>query len=326
MSIDKAHIATILELSTPKEMFNALDHNYSARIAACLRQLLHDCQATSKQKNVSVMKKYESMLNLNAEIHLQKLELTFSDEYLINFPLASIPSTYEEIIDNLNMGDTLMLDGAVCALCTKETELTNLGAIKENNAHFATRRGFCGGRGGRGGAGVHTISRNPDGGYAIQGHSSRNAINCFYYKNNGHAWRDCTLQLATETRKKWKASDKSELYAANGTLFNTIQELLSFAVTVDEDESEQVNICQSYIENNTVEVSQLASDEALLYFSYSQVVFASVALFPTATLPSNVSMIVGSDLQKTGSQSWHLDKACSRHLPSEKDLFVGRLT
>ncbi len=48
MSIDKAHIATILELSTPKKMFNALDHNYSARIAACLRQLLHDCQATSK--------------------------------------------------------------------------------------------------------------------------------------------------------------------------------------------------------------------------------------------------------------------------------------
>ena len=102
MSVDKAHLAAILELSTPREMFNALDKKYSATNAARLRQLLCDCQAISTQKNVPVMEKYESMLNLNAEIRVQKPELAFRDEHLINFLLASMPSTYEGIIDNLN--------------------------------------------------------------------------------------------------------------------------------------------------------------------------------------------------------------------------------
>ncbi len=69
--------------------------------------------------------------------------------------------------------------------------------------------------------------------------------------------------MATETGKEWKASDKSGLYAAHGTPSNIIQELLSFAVTIDEDESEQVDICWSSIDDHTVEASQLASDEAL---------------------------------------------------------------
>ena len=65
MSVDKSHLATILELSSPKEMFEALDKKYSASNAARLRQLLCDCQAVSTQKNVGVMEKYESMLDLN---------------------------------------------------------------------------------------------------------------------------------------------------------------------------------------------------------------------------------------------------------------------
>ncbi len=157
------------------------------------------------------MEEYKSMLNLNEEIHFQKPELAFWDEHLINFLPASIPSTYEGIIDNLNMLDTLTLGGAVRALRTKEIELTNLGAIKEEIAHFAARGVFRGGRGGREGAGVHTISRTPDGGYAVQGYSSRFAINCFHYKKDGHGWKDCTLYLAIEEEKKWKASNKGKL-------------------------------------------------------------------------------------------------------------------
>lgn len=51
-------------------------------------------------------------------------------------------STYKEIIVNLNMRDTLTLNDLVRTLCTKETELTDLGVIKEESAHFAARERF----------------------------------------------------------------------------------------------------------------------------------------------------------------------------------------
>ncbi len=47
MSVDKSHLATILELSNTKEMFEALDKKYSATKAASPRQLLRNCQAIS---------------------------------------------------------------------------------------------------------------------------------------------------------------------------------------------------------------------------------------------------------------------------------------
>ena len=78
-----------------------------------------------------------------------------------------MPSTYEGIRHNLNMHNVLTLEETVCALCTKETKLTDLGAIKEESAHFATRGGFQGGRGGREGIGARTIFRTTDGGYAV---------------------------------------------------------------------------------------------------------------------------------------------------------------
>ncbi len=59
------------------------------------------------------MEKYESILNLNKEICVQKPEYSIWDEHLINFLLASIPSTYEGIIDNPKIRDTLTLDGVV---------------------------------------------------------------------------------------------------------------------------------------------------------------------------------------------------------------------
>ena len=325
MSVDKTHLATILELSDPKDMFDALDQKYSASNAARLRQLLRDCQAVSTQKNVGVMEKYESMLNLNAEIRVQKPELAFRDEHLTNFLLASMPSTYEGIIDNLNMRDILTLEETVRALRTKETELTDLGVIKEESAHFAARGGFRGGRGGRGGAGIRTISRTADGGYTVQSYSSRPTINCFHCKKDGHGWRDCTLYFATEERKKWKASDKGKLWAARSTSSNTVQELASLAIAVDEDEPEEVDICLSSTHDHIVEASQLASDEAILHSSYSQVVSAFLTPSATSTQPSRVALIAGIDIWKSESSSWHLDSAYSRHLTSEQNVFIGRL-
>lgn len=112
MSVDKTHLATILKLSDPKDMFNALDKKYSATNVARLRQLLSDSQTVSTQKNVGVLQKHEAILNLNAEIRVQKPELAFHDVHLINFLLASMPTTYESIIDNLNMRETLTLEDA----------------------------------------------------------------------------------------------------------------------------------------------------------------------------------------------------------------------
>ncbi len=186
MSVDKTHLATILELSDPKDMSNALDQKYSASNAARFRQLLCDCQAVSTEKNVGVMEKYKSMLNLNEEIRMQKPELAFRDKHLTNFLLASMPSTYEGIIDNLKMCNILTLEETVRVFHTKETELTDLGVIKEESAYFAAREGFRGGRRGRGGAGIDTVSRTADGSYTVQSYSSCPTINCFNCKKDGH--------------------------------------------------------------------------------------------------------------------------------------------
>ena len=73
------------------------------------------------------------MLKLNVEICVQKPEFAFWDKHLIHFLLASIPSTYERIINNLNLRDILTLDGTVRAFRKEETELTDLRAIKEDS-------------------------------------------------------------------------------------------------------------------------------------------------------------------------------------------------
>ena len=83
------------------------------------------------------MEKYKLMLNFNLEIRMQKPKFTFCDKNLINFLLANMPSTYEGIINNLNLRNILTLEETVCALCIKKTELNDLGVIKEENIHFA---------------------------------------------------------------------------------------------------------------------------------------------------------------------------------------------
>ncbi len=89
----------------------------------------------------------------------------------------------------------------------------------------------------------------------VQGYSSCSLINCFHCKKDDDGWRNCTLFLATEQGKKWRASDKGKLWPACDTLSNTIQELTLLAVTVDEDKSEKVDICLSSTDDHTVEAS-----------------------------------------------------------------------
>lgn len=83
------------------------------------------------------MEKYKSMLSLNTKIYMQTPRFAFWNEYLTNFLLANIPSTYKKIINNVNIRNILMLKETICTLYIKKTKLTNLGVIKEENMHFA---------------------------------------------------------------------------------------------------------------------------------------------------------------------------------------------
>lgn len=100
--------------------------------------------------------------------------------------MANMPFTYERIIDNFNMQDTLTLDGTVYAFCIKKTELTNLRIMKDESVYLATQEGFCGGQKGQRKAEACIIAWSPNRGYAIQDYSLHLAINYFYYKKNGH--------------------------------------------------------------------------------------------------------------------------------------------
>ena len=117
-------------------------------------------------------------------------------------------------------------------------------------------------------------------------------MNCFHCKKDGHRWRDYTLYLATEEGKKWKAIGKSKLWATCDTISNTairsttpdtLHELASFVVAVEEDESEKVDICLSSTSDYVLEASQLTSNKILLHSLYSQVESASVTVSSTST-------------------------------------------
>ena len=112
---------------------------------------------------------------------------------------------------------------------------------------------------------------------------------------------------------------KASFGLAHSPPSNTVQELASFTIAVDKDTSEEVEICLSCTDNHGIKASQLTSNEARLHS-------ASITFSSTSTEASNVAMIARSDLQKSESQSWHLDSACSRHLTFEKNVFVGNLT
>ena len=125
MNVDKTHLATILKFSDSKDLFDTLDPKYSTSNASRLHQLFHNCQAVSTQKSLGVIEKYKSILNFNAKIRIQKPKLVFGDKHLTNFFLASMPSTCEGIIDNLNIHNILTFEKTFYIFCIKEMEFTD---------------------------------------------------------------------------------------------------------------------------------------------------------------------------------------------------------
>lgn len=54
-----------------------------------------------------------------------------------------MPSSYESIIDNLNMRNILILEKTICTLHTKEINLSNLGVIKKKVRILLPKRDFA---------------------------------------------------------------------------------------------------------------------------------------------------------------------------------------
>lgn len=86
-----------------------------------------------------------------------------------------------------------------------------------------------------------------------------------------------------------------------------------------------INICLNSINDHIVEDLQLASNEALLYSSYSQVISAFFIYSTISTELSNDALIAGSNMRKNLSLSWHFDSAYSRYLTLKQNVVVDCL-
>lgn len=68
IDVDQIHLTTILKLSDSKDMFHILDQKYSTLMPL----IFGSCSAIAKplayKKNIDIMEKHKSMLNLNAKI------------------------------------------------------------------------------------------------------------------------------------------------------------------------------------------------------------------------------------------------------------------
>lgn len=142
-SVENLLRPTIVERATSQEMWEALTGLFEATNKSRLRLLLCDTFAVSDHKYKSVTKKAQALMNLNAEITLQKPELKLHSDYLVMILMQSMPPEYNALLDVLNTKEDLTWDETLSCLRAKETELLDVGTLKEETAHFASRRGRC---------------------------------------------------------------------------------------------------------------------------------------------------------------------------------------
>lgn len=76
-------------------------------------------------------------------------------------------------------------------------------------------------------------------------------MNCYHYKKNNYRWRNYTLYLSTDERKKWKTSDKGKQQTTCGITSGNIPELTILAIIINkEEELEEVDIYLSSSSDN----------------------------------------------------------------------------
>lgn len=142
-SVENILQPTIAEKVTSQEIWEALTGLVEATNKSRLRLLLRDTFAISDHTYKLVTKKAQALMNLNAEITLQKPELKLHSDYLVMILMRSMPPKYNALLDVLNTKEDLTWDETLSFLRAKETKLLDMGTLKAETAHYA-------GRGGRG--------------------------------------------------------------------------------------------------------------------------------------------------------------------------------
>ncbi|MCJ1345621.1 hypothetical protein MMC31_003829 [Peltigera leucophlebia] len=94
-----------------------------------LRLVLRDTFAVSDYKYKSVTEKAQALMNLNAEITLQKPELKLHSDYLVMILMRSMPPEYDALLVVLNMKEDPTWDETLSFLRAKETELLDMEVV-----------------------------------------------------------------------------------------------------------------------------------------------------------------------------------------------------
>ncbi len=132
---------TVVEKAKSQDIWEAMTGPFEATNKLRLRLLLRDTFAVSDYNYKSVTEKAQVLMNLNAKIKLQKPELKLHSDYLVMILMQSIPPEYDALLDVLNTKEDLTWDETLSFLRAKETELLDMGSLKEETAHYAYRSG-----------------------------------------------------------------------------------------------------------------------------------------------------------------------------------------
>ena len=208
-SVENILQPTIVEKATSQEIWETLTGLFEATNKSRLQLLLCNTFAVSDDKYKSVTEKAQALMNLNAEIMLQKPKLKLHPDYLVMILMRSIPPKYNALLDILNTKEDLTWDKTLSFLWVKETELLDIGTLKEERAHYASRGGrgsfrrwgsYQGGPRSRPGSGP---GGGPGGGPSAQSgiQFSRAPVKC-YVCQGAHMFKDCLTWLATDDGRK----------------------------------------------------------------------------------------------------------------------------
>lgn len=119
--------------------------------------------------------------------------------------MRSMLPEYDALLDVLNTKEDLTWDKTLSFLRVKETELLNMGILKEETAHYASRsgRGSFRERG--------SYQGGPGGGPSAQSgiRFSRAIVKC-YVCQGAHMFKDCPTWLAIEDGRKWKNTPEGQ--------------------------------------------------------------------------------------------------------------------
>ena len=130
-SVENMLRPTIVEKAESQEMWEAVTGLFEATNKSRLRLLLCNTFTVSDYKYKSVIEKAKTLMNLNAEITLEKSELKLHSDYLVIILMQSMSPKYDALLDVLNTKEDRTWDKTIFFLQAKETKLLDMGILKE---------------------------------------------------------------------------------------------------------------------------------------------------------------------------------------------------